>query len=440
VRPQLRSLSRFPRQLAITSIAASGFLFAMSSSSFASAHVKAPTVDDCLGCHDDSSLVRDRNKRPVAVDRAKFESSVHGRGGIACVDCHVDLAAAKDFPHPEKLATVSCRPCHESETSDYADTVHSHARKDKGNLAAATCIDCHGMHDILPKSDPDSRIHPLRVTETCGRCHGDAKTISRGRIAAGNVYALYEDSIHGHALRNKGLIVAPGCAGCHGAHSIRKAKDPTSAVYRSRIPATCGRCHEGILRQYEKGIHGEGVKAGNVHAPVCIDCHTAHSIGDTTTSRARLEVVAECGTCHVESIRTYRDTYHGQVTALGFARVATCADCHGAHDIRPQSDPASTISTVNRVKTCAKCHTRAGESFAKYDPHADPRNSERNPAVFWASRGMKWLLAGVFCFFGLHTLLWIPRSFIEARRRRKGTGEKAAGSVSTEKDSDRAGR
>jgi len=28
---------------------------------------------------------------------------------------------------------------------------------------------------------------------------------------------------------------------------------------------------------------------------------------------------------------------------------------------------------------------------------------------------MKWLLVGVFSFFGVHTLLWLPRS-IQARR------------------------
>jgi hypothetical protein len=29
---------------------------------------------------------------------------------------------------------------------------------------------------------------------------------------------------------------------------------------------------------------------------------------------------------------------------------------------------------------------------------------------------MKWLLVGVFGFFGLHTLLWLPRGFKERRK------------------------
>ena len=36
----------------------------------------------------------------------------------------------------------------------------------------------------------------------------------------------------------------------------------------------------------------------------------------------QLDVIRECGTCHVNRIETYRDTFHGQVTSLGFVRVA----------------------------------------------------------------------------------------------------------------------
>jgi hypothetical protein len=35
-----------------------------------------------------------------------------------------------------------------------------------------------------------------------------------------------------------------------------------------------------------------------------------------------LDIVKECGTCHEDLFRTYRDTYHGQVTSLGFTRTA----------------------------------------------------------------------------------------------------------------------
>jgi hypothetical protein len=121
-------------------------------------------------------------------------------------------------------------------------------------------------------------------------------------------------------------------------------------------------------------------------------------------------VIKECGTCHVEAIRTYRDTFHGQVTQLGFVRVAACADCHGAHDIFPKSDPRSMVSPERVVQTCGSCHQGANESFVKYDPHADRHNRERNPLLYWSSKFMETLLLGVFLFFGVHTALWFTRT------------------------------
>jgi nitrate/TMAO reductase-like tetraheme cytochrome c subunit len=384
----------------------------------------APTNDDCLGCHEDATLQREADKSAVAVDRAKWEASIHGGGGIACVDCHADLATFTDFPHPPKLQPVSCAKCHDAIVKEYSETVHAHARKDQGNLVAATCIDCHGKHDILPRSDPASRTYPLNVPATCAACHGNAEKIAKGHIAAGDVASMFQDSIHGEALIKKGLIIAPDCARCHGAHAIRKASDPESRVHRSHIPATCGSCHEGLLKQYEKSVHGVAVGKGNPKAPVCTDCHSAHQIAATVAEGWRLDVMKECGTCHAESLHSYRDTYHGQVSSLGFARVATCADCHGSHGILPSSDPRSTISDARRAETCRKCHPKANENFARYDPHADPRDKERYPLVHWTTFFMKWLLAGTFTFFGIHTLLWFPRSLSEARKHRLGHGKR----------------
>jgi hypothetical protein len=128
------------------------------------------------------------------------------------------------------------------------------------------------------------------------------------------------------------------------------------------------------------------------------------------TDRWQLEVMAECGTCHAESVRTYRDTFHGQVTNLGFRRVAACADCHGAHQIFKKSDPRSTISEARRVETCGRCHEGANANFVKFDPHADKHDRARSPELYFASKFMTVLLGAVFVFFGIHTALWFSRA------------------------------
>jgi cytochrome b subunit of formate dehydrogenase len=122
-----------------------------------------------------------------------------------------------------------------------------------------------------------------------------------------------------------------------------------------------------------------------------------------------------CGSCHKDRLAHYYETYHGKAMALGkpnvAPEVAACYDCHGYHDVLPTSNPKSHLSKANIVGTCRKCHAGASASFAKYDPHADPMDAEHSPALHWTFVFMTCLLVGVFLFFGLHTMLWVVRSF-----------------------------
>ena len=76
------------------------------------------------------------------------------------------------------------------------------------------------------------------------------------------------------------------------------------------------------------------------------------------------------------------------------------------------------ISPQRRLSTCQQCHQTANANFALYDPHADPHSRERNPVLYFTSMLMKLLVGSVFLFFGMHTLLWFPRSF-QVRRERE---------------------
>ncbi|MCL4811284.1 MAG: cytochrome c3 family protein [Vicinamibacteraceae bacterium] len=370
--------------------------------------------DDCMMCHSDPETTR-ADGTSLGVDAAKFEASVHGQLGMACVDCHADVATA-ELPHAEKLARVDCSTCHADASAAFAKSIHFEARE-HGKGEAATCVSCHGMHDILPSSDPASRTYALNLPNTCGSCHGNDTLITRTNMQGGNVASQYADSIHGRALK-AGLIVAPSCSACHGAHDILASTDPEGKVFRFNQVATCGTCHEGIKHQFDKGRHGQLLAAQDDRAPVCADCHSAHGIQAADTPQWRVDVIRECGTCHVEKLTTYRDTFHGQVTNLGFARVATCADCHGAHAVLPQSDPASPTHPTNRVAMCQQCHAGANENFAQYDPHADLHDRSRNAPLYYTARFMGVLLIGVFTFFGVHTTLWFQRAWREAAASR----------------------
>ena len=373
---------------------------------------------DCFGCHEDDSAER-ANGTKVVVKPAVFAASVHR--GLSCTDCHQDLEKA-EIPHPEKLAKVNCATCHEEAVEKYKLSVHARARQD-GSSFAASCANCHGTHEARSKSDPESGTHHLKIAATCAKCHGNAEIIAKGGIPT-DVTKQFADSIHGTVLVKSGLIVAPTCSDCHGAHDILQPKDARSPVAMANVPSTCGKCHEGLAAQFKAGVHGKLLAEGKTGGPACQTCHTAHAIQRAEQVNWQLSVIGQCGTCHAERVATFRDTFHGQVTALGYRSVAGCADCHGPHEILPASDPRSPIAPANLVATCGKCHTNANANFVKYDPHANKHDAQRSPALHYAWKFMTLLLASIFGAFGIHTAFWFSRELREKRPDRRGNGAK----------------
>jgi predicted CXXCH cytochrome family protein len=364
---------------------------------------------DCLACHGDASM-QDASGKSIGVNADKFHASVHGT--LACSDCHKDI---KGYPHPDKVAPVLCESCHAEEAAGLSGSVHANASEQAPQHASAPgapnpCLNCHGnQHEIVPKTDPSSPVYPLNIPKTCGTCHGN-EAMAR-KYGLPNVYASYIDSIHGFAIGKEGLLVAANCTSCHGSHKILNHRDPQSSTYRANIPATCGSCHVGINEQYQKGVHGKAVAAGNPNAPVCTDCHTAHGILEPTSSDFRMQSTPVCGNCHRDKFSTYRDTFHSQLGLLGgYTETARCWDCHQAHEVLPASDAQSPIAKTNLVATCGRCHAGANASFVQYQPHANARNRRLNPALFYIRLFMNLLLASVLSFFLLHTILWLVRS------------------------------
>jgi len=431
----------------------------------------APTAEDCLACHADKGLMRGAPAKgkasSVFVDEATLKASAHAR--LPCVACHKTATA----PHDERLPAVSCASCHDKPRAALATGVHGR-RKAQGGAPSATCSTCHGNHDVKPaaslstetcaachakqvalyrdsvhgrsrqrgdseaaicrschgathavasKSDPQSPTYHLNLPRTCAQCHADAALAKRHGIQAGNVYQLYMDSIHGRAVTRSGLLVSANCSDCHGAHEIRPRTDAASRTFRGNIPKTCATCHAGVYAEYAESIHGKAAARGDSGAPVCTDCHSAHQIRRVEGAPWQLEAIRECGTCHKESLKTYRDTFHGKVTQLGLTRVAKCSDCHGSHTIQAASDPRSKVAPASIVSTCQQCHPAATKAFAQFNPHADPHSKARFPWLYYTNLFMMSLLLGTFAFFGLHTALWLPRSLAERLRRGHGRDE-----------------
>ena len=193
-----------------------------------------PTESDdsyCLLCHAQPGqeiALPDGSTLDISVDPAALAHSVHGTdnpmGPLGCTACHGDMR----FPHQEPLPanqraltldmTGVCATCHTEQAAGQADSVHANALL-AGNPHAATCVDCHGAHDITPPDEPRTRI-----SETCGTCH----TIAFGE---------YRQSVHGQALY-AGDPNVPTCIDCHGVHSINH---PTTGAVPQPLARTVRR-------------------------------------------------------------------------------------------------------------------------------------------------------------------------------------------------------
>jgi len=272
-------------------------------------------------------------------------------------------------------------------------------------------------------SDPQSAVYHLNLPKTCSQCHSAGKLPAEDKVSVTNAFELYTDSIHGKAVLKSGLLVSASCDSCHGAHDILPKSDPSSRVAHANVPATCGKCHAGILTDYAGSSHAAALAAGNAKAPVCSDCHTAHQIGSVENAKAINSLIAQCANCHASQTQTFRDTFHGKVTQLGDLRVASCASCHGAHAVLPASDPRSPTAPANLTATCATCHPGATASFVQYKPHAEFTDRTKAPGLYLVYILMTVLLIAVFAFFGAHTLLWLAHSIRYRITRRKNAGK-----------------
>ena len=136
--------------------------------------VKPPTNDDCLACHGDSSAARD-DGRSIAVLPDVLGASVHGVAGLACVDCHADLATVTDFPHAAKLAPAACAACHEAVVTQVprrGSRAGTRRRPDAGGVVRELSRGARhqaGHRPRLAHAPPERRRHVRGVPWPAGR-------------------------------------------------------------------------------------------------------------------------------------------------------------------------------------------------------------------------------------------------------------------------------
>lgn len=395
-------------------------------------------TEGCLTCHLDETKFPGGDLSSVSFVR-KYKTSIHAsieKNGVeaaGCVDCHGDHNVQN--PNDPKASTFqakqieTCGKCHKDVVESFRKSKHGVELKN-GNEKAPSCTHCHGEHDIQSVLISD-QFSKLNLTDKCLTCHKDAKIPHKNYKGEEELIQSYKESKHYEELL-KGNNNAPTCYDCHGAHEMEKADNPDSKISKKKIAGTCGQgnCHGDQLKEYTGSIHEKAItEMNNDDSPTCNNCHGNHVISTKKRDNKLVqskEVIQLCSHCHasVELIKrndlptkvaeTYMESFHGLATRGGSSDAANCESCHGFHNVRPSSDPLSSISEKNLPETCGKCHPGATEALLKTKVHLnDPKKD--SPSVYWITNFYIVFITGIIGFMVVHNVL-------DFRRKRKIKG------------------
>jgi len=264
-----------------------------------------------------------------------------------------------------------CISCHRGQGGDIQLPVTLWERSIH-KQAGVSCHDCHGGNPKI-MDDTDRAMYGVssfigvpqkkQIPGLCAKCHSDVNKMRKYNLRT-DQYDLYKTSVHGKRLYEKGDTNVAVCSSCHGAHDIKKINDPSSSVYHTNVPETCGKCHAnkklmdtyGIpsnqLAQYKEGYHGQilyGRIPGKNPAlvPNCATCHGIHG----ATPPGVKEIAEVCGNCHSTIVTYFKEGPH--YAALQKVGGPKCYDCHGNHRNRLLTPEMFQGSEAGH---CGACH------------------------------------------------------------------------------------
>lgn len=128
----------------------------------------------------------------------------------------------------------------------------------------------------------------------CVVCHGRLGDST----GAGHGFAAWRGSPHAAA--------GVACVACHGGNAsatdaatahqgVRPSRDPSSPVFFTSIPNTCGRCHAAEAGYFRTSLHFARLESDG-RGPNCVTCHGSMATSVLTAER----LLATCSACHVE--------------------------------------------------------------------------------------------------------------------------------------------
>jgi cytochrome b subunit of formate dehydrogenase/nitrate/TMAO reductase-like tetraheme cytochrome c subunit len=178
------------------------------------------------------------NSAQAAVKESELRRSVHSK--LDCSECHGETEMG--FSKLDPVET--CASCHQQAFEAFRTSVHADSVRNE-MPQAASCVACHGSHEVLAVDNPLSPVSRTRVTEaTCAKCHASPSWTETHPSIPPDVVADYRRSFHGLSAALGDQRVA-NCASCHSYHEILLSSNPRSTTNERNLAQTCAACHTG---------------------------------------------------------------------------------------------------------------------------------------------------------------------------------------------------
>lgn len=200
-----------------------------------------------------------------------------------------------------------------------------------------------------------------KETKACLKCHdkeGSEKTLNNLEKLSLHVSTkAFESSMH-----NK-----TECEDCHSdieakTHGKVEKSIESRRAFTLAMGGSCRDCHKKPFKSYEDGIHASLVKGGNDKAPLCSDCHNAHTLRSTKID-APIEATP-CANCHEDIFKAYAGDVHGLARAAKGKVATICTSCHRTHDVK-------AASFGDGIKdSCLSCHKDSISQHKDWLPNA----------------------------------------------------------------------
>ena len=199
--------------------------------------------------------------------------------------------------------------------------------------------------------------------QACQKCHDGKKEIIKTTEAGESLSMMISTQTFLASMHND-----TSCTDCHDdldekTHGKVAVPIKSKRDYRLSFKNSCTVCHKKNMAQFKDSVHAAMVADGNDKAPICSDCHDPH----TLKSVKLLEPIANvpCAACHKEIFKAYSQDVHGLDRVAHGKEAPLCANCHSAHSIK-----AASLASSGIKEACLSCHKDAADKHQVWLPNS----------------------------------------------------------------------